>query len=253
MRFLLATGTLVQREWIRFVRQKNRIIGAIGTPLVFWFFIGSGIGSSFNSGVTYLQYFLPGTILLVSLFTSIFSTISIIEDRREGFLQGVLVSPAPRGAIVLGKLLGGSFLGTAQGLLFLVILPFVGLSIDISRFLLLALILFIATFGLTGLGFIFAWRLDSTQGFHAIMNLLLMPLWFLSGALFPMKGVPPWLELLMRLNPLTYATSVLQSCVLSRTAGPAAPMATPTPISVCVVVLFSVLTFAGATAQVRSS
>ncbi|MGH7149495.1 MAG: ABC transporter permease, partial [Planctomycetota bacterium] len=118
---LLPSASLARREIVRFFRERGRVIGALATPLVFWLFLGSGFGESFRppgaaEGANYRVYALPGAALLVVLFTAIFSTISIIEDRREGFLQAVLVSPAPRAAIVLGKMLGGSVLATIQAL-----------------------------------------------------------------------------------------------------------------------------------------
>src|SRR5204863_9810294 len=136
--FLLASGTLWKREMVRFARQRSRVIGALGPPIVFWFLIGSGLGGSFRwamlSGLdggsaNYLQYFFPGTITLIVLFTAIFSTISIIEDRHEGFLQSVLVAPVSRGSIVMGKILGGTALAFSQGLIFLCLAPWVGFSI----------------------------------------------------------------------------------------------------------------------------
>ncbi len=219
-RFLLASTTLWQRELVRFFRQRSRVIGALGPPILFWFLIGSGLGGSFRlatlpseasvSGANYLQYFFPGTIALIVLFTAIFSTISIIEDRHEGFLQSVLVSPASRGSLVLGKILGGTTLAFIQAVLFLCFCPLVGISIHPLAFLFLLSVLFLLSFGLTGLGFLLAWQLDSTQGFHAIMNLLLIPMWLLSGALFPIAGAPAWLRFVMRLNPLSYSVSALQ-------------------------------------------
>jgi ABC-2 type transport system permease protein len=146
---------------------------------------------------------------MILLFTAIFSTISIIEDRREGFLQGVLVSPAPRSAIVMGKILGGTLLATGQGLVFLLLTPFLSLHMGLIDVVYVVAIMFLVSFGLTGLGFIIAWRLDSTQGFHAIMNLFLMPMWFLSGALFPASGAPAWLQAVMAVNPLTYGVAAL--------------------------------------------
>jgi ABC-2 type transport system permease protein len=206
----LASGTLLKREVVRFLRQPNRVVGALGTPLVFWFLIGSGQGRSFQfpgragSEMDYLQYFFPGALLMILLFTAIFSTISIIEDRREGFLQGVLVSPAPRSSVVLGKLLGGAFLAFGQGLVFLALSPVLDIRMTLSSGAYVAALMFVVSFGLTGLGFALAWRMESTQGFHAVMNLFLMPLWFLSGALFPPSGAPGWLRAVMDLNPLTY-------------------------------------------------
>ena len=125
---LLPALSLAQRELVRFIRQPNRVIGALATPIVFWLLIGAGMGHSFSGGgVTgdrgYMEYFFPGTIVMILLFTAIFSTISIIEDRREGFLQSVLVAPVPRMSIVLGKTLGGTVLATLQATLFLLLAP----------------------------------------------------------------------------------------------------------------------------------
>lgn len=200
--FILSTASLLKREIIRFLRQRHRIVGALGTPLVFWLLMGSGLGK--------LQYFFPGTVVMILLFTAIFSTISIIEDRREGFLQGVLVSPAPRSSIAMGKILGGTILATGQGMVFLLLTPFLGIHLGFISFLHVLVMMLLVSFSLTGLGFIIAWRLDSTQGFHAIMNLFLMPMWFLSGALFPIAGAPKWLQVVMLLNPLTYGVAALQ-------------------------------------------
>ena len=140
---------------------------------------------------------------MILLFTAIFSTISIIEDRREGFLQSVLVAPVPRMAIVLGKVLGGTVLAFGQGLLFLLLAPLVGIRPTLAGFALALLIMLVLAFALTALGFCIAWRMSSTQGFHAIMNLFLMPMWFLSGALFPPRARWAGCEWVMRLNPLT--------------------------------------------------
>ncbi len=226
-RYLAAAGTLLEREVVRFLRQRDRVVGALGTPLVFWFLIGSGLGRSFRSsdgfggaGLGYLQYFFPGTLVLILLFTAVFSTISIIEDRREGFLQGVLVSPVPRSVIVLGKLSGGAALAFGQALLFLAAAPFLGASAEWGNLALAALVLLLLSFALTGLGFVMAWRMDSTQGFHAVMNLFLMPLWFLSGALFPASGAPDWLRAVMALNPLTYGVAALHRALFPAAGAP---------------------------------
>jgi ABC-2 type transport system permease protein len=216
---MTAILTLWGRELTRFYRDRSRIIGALTPPIVFWFLIGSGLGGSFKIGdLNFLQYFFSGTLVLIVLFTSIFSTISIIEDRREGFLQSVLVAPIPRVSIVLGKVLGASTVGLLQGLCFLVFAPLAGLHAPLAGYLNAVLALALCSIGLTGLGFCIAWKLDSTQGFHAVMNLFLMPMWLLSGALFPYETAPRWLQLVIRLNPMTYAVAALQS---SLTAAPA--------------------------------
>src|SRR5688500_2116232 len=189
---LLPALSLARRELVRFLRQRNRIVGALATPLIFWLLIGGGMGRSLNfagmTGDSYIRYFFPGTLLMILLFTAIFSTISIIEDRREGFLQSVLVAPIPRSAVVLGKVLGGTVLATGQVLLFLLLAPLVGFRFTPASFAIALLLMLILSFALTALGFCLAWRMTSTQGFHAVMNLFLMPMWFLSGALFPPTG-----------------------------------------------------------------
>ena len=205
---------LWRREVVRFLRQKNRIIGALATPLVFWLLIGSGGGPGFRlpglpEDMTYLAYFFPGTVVLILLFTAIFSTISVIEDRREGFLQGVLVAPVAPEAIVLGKFLGGMTLAAGQGLLFCLAAPLAGVPLDALVLARLVPALLVVGFGLVGLGFLIAWPLDSTQGFHAIMNVFLMPLWLLSGALFP-AAADSWMRFAVAVNPVAYGTSAVR-------------------------------------------
>ncbi|MGA2442736.1 MAG: ABC transporter permease, partial [Tepidisphaeraceae bacterium] len=143
-------------------------------------------------------------------FTAIFSEISVIEDRREGFLQSVLVAPVSRMAIVLGKVLGGTILATAQGVLFLLLAPLVGIQLGLISFLAAVVVTFIVSFALSGLGFCIAWRMSSTQGFHVIMNLFLIPMWFLSGAMFPANGAHGTMRWLMSVNPLTYGVAALR-------------------------------------------
>src|SRR5215211_3534831 len=212
-----ASFSLCHRELVRFLRQRHRIIGALATPIVFWLLIGAGMNRSFKSdapgGENYLHYFFPGTLLMILLFTAIFSTISVIEDRREGFLQGVLVAPVSRMSIVLGKVLGGTLLATGQGLIFLLLAPLVGVRLSLAAFALALLTMAILSFALTALGLCIAWRMESTQGFHAIMNLFLMPMWFLSGALFPVSGAWRGLQLVMRLNPLTYGLAAIRRAI----------------------------------------
>jgi ABC-2 type transport system permease protein len=213
---LLPTMTLWKREMVRFFRQRSRLAGALLTPLVFWLLLGSGFNKDFGSeamqqssqAVGYMEYFFPGTVVLILLFTAIFSTISVIEDRKEGFMQAVLVSPAPRQAIVLGKVFGGASIATVQGVLFLLIWPFIsegGYLNAIYEILLAIPVMFVLAVGLTSLGMCLAWKVDSTAGFHAIMNLFLMPMWFLSGAMFPItEKTPIIMKVLMWANPLTY-------------------------------------------------
>ncbi len=210
-----AVWSLCWREIIRFFRQRNRVMGAVGQPLLFWFLLSVGLNRSFDvPGQDFGQYYLPGTLVLILLFTAIFATISIIEDRKEGFLQAVLVAPVPRWATVLGKILGGSAIALLQSLIFLLLALTLGVRPGLLDGLAMVLLLALVAVELTSLGFIIAWRLDSTQGFHAIMNLLLMPMWLLSGAFFPIPSLQTestWAEVgmhwVMRCNPVTYAVS----------------------------------------------
>jgi len=179
----------------------------------------------------------------VLLFTAIFATISTVEDRREGFLQGVLVAPVPRWAIVLGQALGGTSLAVLQGLLFLLLAPFLGISLSLASVLAMLFVMLIVSLGLTSLGLIIAWRMESTQGFHAIMNLILLPIWLLSGAFFPATGAPAPLRWLMTLNPLTYGMAALRRCLyLSKPA--AAGTLPPLGVSLLVSVVFCAAAFA---------
>jgi len=240
---LLPAFTLWWRELVRFYRQRARVVGVIASPLLFWVVIGSGFGSSFRSGSAagqqhYLDYFYPGALIMIVLFTSIFTMMSVIEDRKEGFLLSVLVAPVPRAAIVLGKVLGGTTLSAIQGLIFLAFAPLVGIHLSLTGFLLVVLTVFLVSFALTALGFTIAWSMDSTQAFHAIINLFLIPLWLLSGAMFPLAGASGWIRFLIRINPLTYGVEALRD-VLYPGNLPEFPLAS----SLATLVLFSAFMF----------
>ena len=224
---VLPSISLWWREIVRFYRQKSRVVGVIASPLLFWLVIGSGFGTSFRSsgagGQHYLDYFFPGALIMIVLFTAIFTMMSVIEDRKEGFLLSVLVAPVSRSVIVLGKVLGGTALAFLQGVVFLLLAPVVGLHLTLLGAMQACLMMLIISFALTGLGFCIAWRMSSTQGFHAIMNLFLMPLWFLSGALFTPQTAWTGLRWVMRVNPLSYGLAGLQRAVFSDSSVSALP------------------------------
>lgn len=249
---LLPVASLWWREIVRFYRQRSRVVGVIASPVVFWLVIGSGFGQSFrgagNEG--YLEYFFPGSLMLVVLFTSIFTMMSVIEDRREGFLLSVLVAPVHPAVLVLAKVLGGATLASLQGLIFLAFAPLVGASLTWKAFAMAALIIALTAFALTALGFAVAWRLDSTQAFHAIVNLFLIPLWLLSGALFPVSGASGWIRVVMRANPLTYGVEALRHNLF-----PAEGAALGTSLELAVLAGFSLAMFllAYAMAQRRTT
>ncbi len=251
MRAAAPTLSLVRREIVRFLRQRSRVTGALAQPVVFWLLLGGGLNASFRpAGVaattSYVEYFFPGMIAMVLLFTAIFATIATVEDRREGFLQGVLVAPVGRWEIVLGQSLGGTCLAVLQGGLCLVLAPVLGIAMTWGSVLATLAIITLISVALTSLGLIIAWRMDSTQGFHAIMNLLLLPLWVLSGALFPASGAPAPLAWLMAVNPLTYGVAALRRSLYLAEPAIAGPIPELLP-ALAVTFAFAAVTFAVAT------
>lgn len=213
MQALTTVFALTAREILKFVRDRSRVLGAFTQPLAFWLLLGLGFQGTFqmpaatDAGVDYVEFLFPGIIALVLLFTAIFSTISIVEERTSGFLQAVMVAPAPRTALVFGNALGGTILATVQSLLFLFALPAIGINPGVSGVLLVLAICTLTGLSFTALGFTIAWRMDTTRGFHAVMNLFLLPLWFLSGAMFPVEGAAAVLRWFVWLNPVSYAVS----------------------------------------------
>jgi ABC-2 type transport system permease protein len=227
---VLPSISLWWREIVRFYRQRSRVVGVIASPLLFWLVIGSGFGTSFRSsgsgGEHYLNYFFPGALIMIVLFTAIFTMMSVIEDRKEGFLLSVLVAPVSCSVIVLGKVLGGATLATFQGLIFLIFAPFLGIHFTVTSFLLTVAVIFLVAFSLTALGFMIAWPMDSTGGFHAVINLFLIPLWLLSGSMFPISGASFWIKALMRINALTYGTDALRMLLYPNELAGSLPLST---------------------------
>ena len=212
--FILPAATLWQRELVRFWRQKSRVVSVVASPLIFWLLIGYGSND--------LARYYSGTLVLTVMFSAIFSTITIIEDRREGFLLSMLVSPAPRTSLVLGKILGSATLGWIQGMMLLVFAPLAGVSIGLSEIGPVIAAMFLISFSLTALGFAIAWKMDSTAAFHGVMMILLVPMWMVSGALFPMATAHGAVRAMMWANPLTYSVSLLNHTLGLPNAGPGA-------------------------------
>lgn len=205
-RYWLPVWTLWQRELVRFWRTKSRVMGVVASPLLFWLVIGLGSGR--------LEFYFPGTLALTIMFSAVFSTISIIEDRREGFLLSMLVSPAPRTSMALGKILGAATLAWLQGLILLAFAPLAGIRISVWNLIGLAGVVFLVAFVLTALGFLIAWKMNSTQGFHAVMNLFLVPMWMISGSLFAMNEAHGVIRAIMRANPLTYSVAAIRHLMI---------------------------------------
>ena len=216
----LVVYVLSWREFVRFFRQRNRVVAAIGTPLLFWLLFGTGLHQSFQvaaEGPSFREYFFPGTLVLILMFTAIFSSISIIQDRSEGFLQSVLVSPAPPWAMVLGKILGATLIAWVQVAFCLILVLTLDVDVSWSNALAMIGVLFLGALAMTSMGFVMAWNMESIQGFHAVMNLVLMPMWLLSGSFFPVPALAAKsgfgqqaLHWVMRCNPLTYLVAPLQ-------------------------------------------
>jgi ABC-2 type transport system permease protein len=189
-----------------------------------------------------MAYFYPGVIALVLLFTAIFATIAVVEDRQAGFLQGVLVAPVSRPTIVLGQALGCTTLALVQGAIFLLFAPAVGIHLTVESVAAVIAVQAVIAFGLTNLGLIIAWRMDSTQGFHAIMNLILLPIWILSGAFFPATGASSWLGWIMKIDPLTYGMAALRRTLYMSDPAAVGAVAPLVP-SLIVIALFAAATF----------
>jgi daunorubicin resistance ABC transporter membrane protein len=219
-------GVLWRRDLVRFFRQPSRLVGALAQPVLFWAIIGSGMAATFRmpgSSEGYLRFFYPGVVLMVVLFAAIFTTLSVIEDRHAGFLQAVLAGPGSRGAVVVGKVLGSASVALSQAALFLLLAPLAGFPWLSVNWPLLLSALGLASVGLAAMGFAVAWLVDNVQGYHAIQMTLLVPLWIVSGAMFPASPEHPVMAAAMRANPVAYAVSATRRAL----AGPAAPGALP--------------------------
>ncbi|MEX0822173.1 MAG: ABC transporter permease [Rhodothermales bacterium] len=247
---------LWRRELIKFLRDKSRVGGAVLQPLVVWLLLGFGfrdtfqLPSSTGTDIPYLEFLFPGMLALVALFTSIFSTISIVEERKSGFLQAALAAPVSRSVLVLGATLGGTTLAVGQSGLFLILLPFLGPPPTVAGLALMLFVLALIGLAFTALGVTVAWKIRTTRGFHAVMNLFLIPLWVLSGAFFPPTGAPPLLQWIVRLNPFSYGVDALRTAMYW--PGPAPEVATSLAVSLPVTIVFTGLMFALAVRSVAT-
>ncbi len=247
---LAVIGVLWRRDLMRFLRQPSRLVGALGQPVIFWGIIGSGMASTFRmpgSPVGYLEYFFPGVILMVVVFASIFATVSVIEDRHAGFLLPVLVAPGSRGALVLGRCLGAATVSLLQAGLFVLLAPWAGFSLARVDWALLGGSLALVSLGLTALGFAVAWALDNLQAYHAIQMTLLLPLWIVSGAMFPAPAGSAFAAVL-RWNPLSYAVGAARAALYGGTlpAGLAGTQPAGTAASLLVLSAFTLACLAAA-------
>jgi ABC-2 type transport system permease protein len=222
MRLALKTVyTIWLREAKTFVREKFRVVAMIAQPLLYLAVLGNGISSGVtlngSGGINYLTFMYPGVIGMSILFTSIFSAVSIIWDREFGFLKEVLVAPVPRWAVALGKAFGGATIAIVQATILILIAPIIGIHLSPGIIVEMWIMAFLIGVALTSLGIAIAARMSSMQGFQMIINFLIMPLYFLSGAMFPLSSAPAWIKALMTVNPLTYFVDGLRNILFSET------------------------------------
>ena len=253
---LRAVKIVWHRDLIRFWHDKPRILASLIQPVLYLFVLGSGLSTMMPAGrgVALQTFLFPGVISMSVLFTCFFSAGSLVWDREFGFMREMLVAPVRRGAIVIGKCLGGATAGVLQGALLIAIGGLVGVPYDGWLILTLLGELLLLSFALTAFGVLVAVRIKSMQSFMAIIQMLLMPLFFLSGALFPLSGLPGWLTVLTRIDPLTYAVDPMRRAVFERMAIPVASVTwggTPVPVAaeLGIVAAMSVVALGVATAQ----
>jgi ABC-2 type transport system permease protein len=203
------------RDLIRHFRDRIRLLGSISRPILWLLIMGTGLRTAFNvHGISYTHFIFPGIIAMNLIFAAMYSTISIIWDREFGFLREILVAPIPRSSIVLGKTLSGSTVAFIEGLFVLAFAPFIKINIPLFHLFLLVPVMFFVAFVCTSLGIVIAARMTSFEGFGVISNFVIMPMFFLSGAMFPIDNLPPWINIAIRLNPLTYGVDFLRRITL---------------------------------------
>jgi ABC-2 type transport system permease protein len=222
---LRAIRVVWRRELIRFRRNRARMVTALVQPVLFLLVLGSGLARmlpSAGGGTDFRTFMFPGVLAMTVLFTSIFSTISIVWDREFGFMREMLVAPVRRGALVIGKCLGGATVATIQGGIMLVLAGLVHVPYDLPLLLVLVVEMALAALALTAIGTLIASRATRIESFQVIIQLLVLPMFFLSGALFPLSGLPQWLTALTLVDPLTYAVDPMRRAVFAHVAAPPA-------------------------------
>lgn len=224
MMFLRTIYIVWWRDMIRFWRDRARLIASLAQPLLYLVIFGSGLSSALGGGVaaaggvSYTQFIYPGVISMSVLFSAIFGGMSIVWDREFGFMKELLVAPIERTAVAIGKTVGSATQSLIQAAILLVLAPFVGVTFTVQTFLQLLGLMVVLAFGLSAFGVAIASRMKSMQGFQVVMNFLMMPMFFLSGALFPLIGLPLWMTVLTRLDPASYGIDPIRRTVLGRVA-----------------------------------
>lgn len=211
-------GMVWTRELIRLRRTPSRIVTGLAQPIIFLFIVGAGLGrlvrSDQTEGFDYQEFLFPGILCMSIITSALFSAVSIVWDREFGFMREMLVAPVSRTSIVLGKALGGGSVAVTQGLILIVAAPIVGVDLTVGRAVGLVVTLLLLAFAMTAFGMVLATRMERMESFQMVMTLVLQPMIFLSGVMFPLQGLPDWLAVLTRLNPATYGVDMVRRVVL---------------------------------------
>jgi len=208
---------IAYRELLRFVQERSRMLSSFGMPLLFLVIFGAGFNriiGSLTPGVDFIKFIFPGILAMTVLMTSLFSGLSVVWDREFGFLKELLVAPLSRSGVVLGKAVGSAAVALVQGIIMLLLAPVLGISLSPLMVLKLVPLLVVVSLSLSSLGILIASRMRSQQGFHMVMQLLIFPLIFLSGVFFPVNNVSPWLEVVAKINPVTYGVDAIRQLFL---------------------------------------
>ncbi|TVP89033.1 MAG: ABC transporter [Alkalicoccus sp.] len=214
-----------QRDLTKFFRDKARLFGSFTMPILFLLIFGGGMSGTMESMMSaglgeeagnfnYVEFVFPGIVAMTLLMTSVFSALSIIEDKDFGYMKEILVSPISRVSIAVGKMAGAATVATIQGVILFLLIPFLGLSYDFTALLQVIPFMFLFACALSGLGLLFASVIRSTQGFQMTVQILVMPMIFLSGALFPVNNMPAWMDVIVKINPVTYGVDVMKKIMI---------------------------------------
>ncbi len=216
--FIQTVITIWQREIIRYIREKTRIVSTLVQPLMFLVIFGVGLRQTMamgNFGVDFIQFMYPGIIAIAVMGVAFFSTISTVWDREFGFLKEILVAPISRTAIAIGKSLGAATIASSQALILLILAPFIGITIHLSFVPELVFFMVLLSFAIAGMGLLIASLMKTMESFGLLMQILIFPLFFLSGAFFPLTAVPSWMLWIAKINPLTYGVDAMRQIILS--------------------------------------
>jgi ABC-2 type transport system permease protein len=224
-----AIYVIVAREFKKFIRERSRLFSAIARPLLWLFIVGAGISRLVprDTGVPYTQFIFPGIIGMTILFSSIFSSISIIWDKEFGFMKEILVAPVSRFSIVIGKALSGTIVSTLQATIILALFPVVGFKLGVLQIVSVIFICISISFCISAFGIVLATFYESYESFSVIMNFIIMPMFFLSGAMYPVRLLPDILQIAAKVNPLTYGIDAIKNVLFTRETGPMGPDFSP--------------------------